>query len=59
MAGDDGRHAATLNACSDLSIELGQAGGEEAGVDGAGDRRVDRDAGDDRCADGAGDVGRR
>jgi hypothetical protein len=34
-----------------------QAGGEQPGVDGAGDRRVDGDAGDDRCSDRAGNVG--
>jgi hypothetical protein len=43
----------------ELSLEEAwEAGGEEAGVDGSGDRRVEVELGDDGDADGAFDVSR-
>ena len=54
---DGGRVGGRWHGGADLAFEeLGEAGGEQSGVDGPGDRRVDVDVGDDALGEGAFDV---
>ncbi len=52
------RRSCRLERLQRLEHPVRELGGKQTGVDGAGDRRIDGDAGDHGRADGAGDIGR-